>query len=259
PGVDGVGSTLDGRRVYFGDLAAPHGSFAEWLVLPIQRLIPIPDGPSDTFVAAAMNPTMSAWVALTQRAGLREGESVLVLGATGNAGRMAVQLARHLGASRVVGAGRARAVLDTLPSLGADEVVPLGDANSDVASALAKAAADVDVVVDYLWGPVTELALAAISGARADPAHRLRWVHVGAMAGPSITLPAATIRKTNIEISGSGQGSVSPAQLHTAYSALLGAMSRSTLKIDTVTMPLADVEQAWSRELPSGTRLVLIP
>jgi len=252
PGFDGVGRTPDGARVFISGLDAPNGSMAERVAVPADRLIPLPDAVPDDQAAALMNPAMSAWVALTQRAALRPHETVLVLGATGSAGQSAVRLAKHLGAAKVIAAGRNPQALAALPELGADEVVTL------TADALA-VAADVDVVVDYLWGPPAELTLAAIGGARADHAHRLRWVHVGAMAGPTITLPAAALRKTNIDISGSGQGSVSAEDLHEAHRQLLQALPDTGLRIDTLTMPLSDVEHAWSRETPTGTRILLIP
>ncbi len=257
PGFDGVGRTEDGRRVFFAGLHAPHGSMAELVAVPAGRLVDLPAGLDDVTVAAAMNPAMSAWLALRHRADLQPGESVLVLGATGNAGRLAVQLARHLGARRVVGAGRDVASLGVVRRLGADAVVRLGDA--DVAEQLAHEAADVDVVVDYVWGAPTEQALAAVAGSRSDPAHLLRWVHVGATAGPTITLPAATLRKTNVQVSGSGQGSVSPEGMFAAITELATLLPQVRPAVDVVTVPLREVGAAWEARTASGTRVVLVP
>ncbi|MFI9381998.1 zinc-binding alcohol dehydrogenase family protein [Kutzneria sp. NPDC052558] len=251
PGFDGVGRTASGDRVFVSGLDAPHGTLAQRVAVPADRLIPVPPGVASEQVAAVMNPAMSAWVALTQRASLRPGETVLVLGATGNAGQAAVQLAKHLGAARVIAAGRNTAVLSELLSLGADEVVALSEDGLAVA-------ADVDVVVDYLWGPPAEAALAAIGSSRSDSSRAVRWVHVGAMAGATITLPGAALRKTNLVISGSGQGSVSDADLHEAHRELLEALPHTGLHVDTVNVPLADVEQAWNRETPSGSRVVFV-
>ncbi|MFD6166137.1 zinc-binding alcohol dehydrogenase family protein [Oerskovia sp. NPDC060287] len=257
PGFDGVGRTDDGRRVFFAGLHAPRGSMAELVAVPEGRLVELPPGLDDVTLAAAMNPAMSAWLALRHRADLQPGESVLVLGATGNAGRLAVQLARYAGANRVVGAGRDPASLDAVLRLGADAVVPL--TADDAAERFAREAADVDVVVDYVWGAPTELALAAVTGARADPAHPLRWVHVGATAGPTITLPAATLRKTNVQVSGSGQGSVSPAGMLAAVTELAVVLPQVRPAVDVVTAPLREVEAAWGATTASGTRIVLVP
>lgn len=257
PGFDGVGRTDDGRRVFFAGLHAPRGSMAELVAVPEGRLVELPPGLDDVTLAAAMNPAMSAWLALRHRADLQPGESVLVLGATGNAGRLAVQLARHLGARRVVGAGRDTTSLEVVRRLGADAIVPL--TADDVAERLAREAADVDVVVDYVWGAPTELALAAVTGARSDPAHLVRWVHVGATAGPTITLPAATLRKTNVQVSGSGQGSVSPEGMVAAVTELATLLPQVRPAVDVVTVPLREVAAAWEARTASGTRLVLVP
>lgn len=156
-----------------------------------------------------------------------------------------------------MGAGRDVASLGVVRRLGADAVVRLGDA--DVAEQLAHEAADVDVVVDYVWGAPTEQALAAVAGSRSDPAHLLRWVHVGATAGPTITLPAATLRKTNVQVSGSGQGSVSPEGMFAAVTELATVLPQVRPAVDVVTVPLREVAAAWEARTASGTRLVLVP
>lgn len=136
-------------------------------------------------------------------------------------------------------------------------VVPL--TADDVAERLAREAADVDVVVDYVWGAPTEGALAAVTGARTDPAHLLRWVHVGATAGPTITLPAATLRQVNVQVSGSGQGSVSPAGMVAAVRELAALLPQVRPEVAVVATPLRDVEAAWGARTASGTRIVLVP
>ena len=257
PGVDGVGRTADGAHVYFGGVHPPHGTMAERIALPAKAMIPLPESLDPASVAAIVNPAVSAWLAMHERVSLQSGEQVLVLGATGSAGRMAVQLARLHGAKTIIAAGRNRAALEELTHLGADHVICLEDSDDQVAAALAETAADVDVVVDYLWGHPMELALAAISDARSDDAHRLRWVHVGAMAGATITLQAATLRKTNVDILGSGLGSVPRNAIYAAVRDLVEVLPTAGLSADIVTVPLADVEKAWKMQVPSGTRIVL--
>jgi NADPH:quinone reductase-like Zn-dependent oxidoreductase len=123
PGVDGVGRTADGRRVFSGDELP--GSMAEKAVIDVRRTIPLPDDADVEKIAAAMNPAMSSWVALRRRVPIEAGQSVLVLGATGNAGSMAVQVAKRLGAGRVIGAGRDGDRLHALTGIGADDIVQL--------------------------------------------------------------------------------------------------------------------------------------
>ncbi|MER6046379.1 zinc-binding alcohol dehydrogenase family protein [Streptomyces sp. NPDC001793] len=259
PGFDGVGRTPEGTRVFFSGLRAPNGSMAEFVAVPASQLVPLPEGVDDVMVAGAMNPAMSAWLALTHRAELKPGECVLILGATGNAGQMAVQLARLLGAGTITAAGRNAHTLAGLPALGADHTAALTAADDTIAARLAETAANADVVVDYLWGHLTEVALAGLSNARTDPATRLRWVHVGAMAGPNITLPGATLRKANIDFRGSGQGSVPPIEMHTAHRELVDRLPTADLTIETLAIPLSEVGTAWATNTPTGTRIVLLP
>ena len=169
PGIDGVGRLPDGRRIYF---VAPTTPGAPWPTGPSSTCAGrsrCPRTSMSTKVAAAMNPAMSAWVALRRRVPLQPGQSVLVLGATGNAGAMAVQVAKRLGAGRVVGAGRDPERLAGLPALGADEVVALADDAEVTAERLAEAAAEVDIVIDYLWGEPATTAMMALLEARSRP------------------------------------------------------------------------------------------
>lgn len=151
PGIDAVGRTAQGELLYFVASDGALGTMAEQAVVDRRRAVTLPPGTDPVAVAAAMNPGMSSWVALRSRIDFRPGGSVLVMGATGNAGQLAVQIARHLGAARVIGAGRDPRRLDLLKSLGADDVISLDGDESDVADRLGGAAGDVDVVIDYLW------------------------------------------------------------------------------------------------------------
>ena len=139
PGIDGVGRLVDGRPVYFVSADDTWGSMAERALVDLRRVVPLPDGVDVTKIAAAMNPAMSSWVALRRRVPLQPGQSVLVLGATGNAGAMAVRVSKRLGAGRVVGAGRNPDRLAELPALGADDVVALTDEPARNAERMASA------------------------------------------------------------------------------------------------------------------------
>ena len=123
-GADGVGRTVDGRRVYFALPEAPYGTLAEKSLVRSELCVQIPEGLDDITAAAIANPGMSAWVALLERAGLKPGETVLVNGATGTAGRLAVQLAKHLGAQKVIATGRNPRELEEVKLLGADVLIP---------------------------------------------------------------------------------------------------------------------------------------
>src|SRR5277367_405541 len=124
PGVDGVGRLEDGKRVYFGIARSPYGTFSE-RALAAGWMVELPEALDDVTAAGIANPGMSSWVALMGRAKFAAGESVLVLGATGVAGQLAVQIAKRLGARRVIAAGRNPKALEELKSLGADSVISL--------------------------------------------------------------------------------------------------------------------------------------
>ncbi len=128
PGVDGVGKLQDGTRVYFGVARKPFGTFSEHAPAAAWMCLPLPEGIDDATAAGIANPAMSSWVALTARAKFVGGESVLILGATGVAGQLAVQIAKRLGARRVVAAGRNPQALEQLLELGADATVSLDQA-----------------------------------------------------------------------------------------------------------------------------------
>lgn len=212
PGVDGVGCLPDGRRVYFLALDSDHGTMADRTVVDRGRCVPLPDGAHAATVAAAMNPAMSSWVGLRLRAQLTPGQNVLVLGATGNAGQMAVQIAKRLGAPQVIGAGRDPKRLAALSDHAADAVVSLAGDREQVLFALGEAAGDVDVVIDYLWGEPSELVMAGLLSHRTASDRPLTWVQIGAIAGPKLELPSAALRSNDLRILGSGQGSVSVAR-----------------------------------------------
>jgi NADPH:quinone reductase-like Zn-dependent oxidoreductase len=255
PGVDGVGTLEDGTRVYFGGARKPWGTMAQRAAVPRSMYIPIPDGIDDATAAAIANPGMSGWVALKDRAGLIPGETVLILGATGVAGQLAIQVARQLGAKRIVGAGRN---VDALRDAGLDEIIALNQPEDDLRKAfVAEAVAGIDVVVDYLWGRPTELLLEALAkGFKATATHRTRLVEVGASAGPNITLPAAILRSIDLAILGSGFGAASIDRIFAAVSELFALAASGALKIDVDPVPLSDVEAAWNRA-DKGRRIVL--
>jgi NADPH:quinone reductase-like Zn-dependent oxidoreductase len=206
-----------------------------------------------------MNPAMSSWVALRRRVPLKPGQGVLVLGATGNAGAMAVRVARRLGAGRVVGAGRDPGRLRSLIPAGADDVVQLTDDTDATAGALAAAGAETDIVLDYLWGKPAQQAIMALLTARSDRSRPLDWIQIGAVAGPTIDLPSVALRSANFRLQGSGQGSVSPRTYLAELPSLVEEITTGTIAVRANPVPLADVEDAWARRETPGQRTVLVP
>jgi NADPH:quinone reductase-like Zn-dependent oxidoreductase len=259
PGIDGVGRRDDGTVVYFVADDAASGSMADRAAVDPARTVELPPGIDVTQVAATMNPAMSSWVALRRRVPIRAGQAVLVLGATGNAGTMAVRLARRLGAGRVVGAGRDRVRLAALAALGADEVVALTPDADATSHALAAAAGEVDIVLDYLWGGPAQAAMIALLTGRVDRSRALDWVQIGAVAGPTLELPSVVLRSANLRLQGNGQGAVSPAGYLAELPSLVDEIASGALGFAVDTAPLADVADVWSRPSAPGARTVLIP
>ncbi|WP_019068952.1 quinone oxidoreductase family protein [Streptomyces hokutonensis] len=258
PGVDGVGRRQDGRLVYFVADDGLAGSMATRTVIDGRRSVPLPDGVDVVKIAAAMNPAMSSWVALRRRVPIEPGQSVLILGATGNAGQMAVQVAKRLGAGRVVGAGRDLARLATLPGIGADATVALTDDADATAAELAKEAAEVDLVIDYLWGRPAGDVIMALLRARADRSRALDWIQIGSMAGPTLELPSAALRSANFRLQGNGQGAVSTRAYLEQLPSLIKEIENGGIAVSAAPVPLADVESAWNAPEVPGVRTVLV-
>jgi NADPH:quinone reductase-like Zn-dependent oxidoreductase len=259
PGIDGVGRREDGQMVYFIADDELVGPMATRTVIDTRRSMVLPDGADVVKIAAAMNPAMSAWVALRRRVPIEAGQSVLVLGATGNAGQMAIQVAKRLGAGRVVGAGRDQARLATLPGIGADATVALaGDAGA-TAAALAEAASEVDLVIDYLWGKPASAAIMTLLQARGDRSRALNWIQIGSMAGPTIELPSVALRSANFRLQGNGQGAVPASAYLAELPSLIDEIDNGGIAVTARPMPLADVETVWTAPEVPGVRTVLVP
>jgi NADPH:quinone reductase-like Zn-dependent oxidoreductase len=253
-GSDGVGITQDGRRVYFVLPEAPFGSLAELCPVSADQCVALPDALDDVTAAAIANPGMSAWAALVVRARLAAGETVLINGATGTAGRLAVQLAKHLGAGKVIATGRNLEQLEEVKKLGADIVIPfaLGGLHPSGAKDYEKAlkqvfASGINVVIDYLWGESAKTVIVAIAKAVED-ATPVRFVHVGgASREENIDLPGAALRSSAIVLMGSGVKSVRLSVLLQAIRSVFETVQRAGLKIATKVVPLSEVEGVWEK------------
>jgi NADPH:quinone reductase-like Zn-dependent oxidoreductase len=253
-GIDGVGE-LNGRMVYCFAARRPYGTMAEQTVVVPEKCLPLPEGLDPMQAAAIANPGMSAWLSLKLRAGLIAGESVLILGATGVAGQLAIQAARYLGAGKIIAAGRN---LEALQSLPVDAVVSLSEPEEAIGEAFAAQLRDrgIQVVIDYLWGRPTELLLGAIAkGFRPEAGQRTRLVEVGESAGKTISLPASILRSVDLALLGSGFGSVPLNQIMSAIPEFFSLAAQGHLAVAVESVPLALVEQAWSA-VEKGKRIV---
>jgi NADPH:quinone reductase-like Zn-dependent oxidoreductase len=251
PGIDGVGRLDDGTRVYFVLPRTPFGAMAERTVVPSAQCLTLPNELDDVTAAAIANPGMSSWAAYTERARLKRGETVLVNGATGTAGRLAVQIAKHLGARKVIVTARNAAALASVAALGADVTIPLDENDATLERHLKEQfAAGVGVVIDYLWGKSAERLLIACAKS-APGAVPVRFVQIGSVSGADITLPSAVLRSSAIELMGSGIGSIPLDRLLGSIRALLEATAPAGFKIATNPIPLSEVERAWPNDANS--------
>ena len=251
-GREGVG-TLEGKRVYFDAPIAPFGSMAERALIDPTSAYPVPDGLDEGVAVALGISGLAAWLALTWRADVQPGEHVLVLGASGVLGQIAVQAAKLLGAARVVAAARSQEGLERCLALGADAAVRLGE--PDNLSAAFSAAADgrIDVVIDPLFGePFVAAVNAASFGAR--------LVQIGAGAGAEATIPSAPIRGKMLVLMGHTNFAAPPDVKREAYGKLAEAAARGEIVVDADRIPLEQVAEAWER-LAAGShrKLVLVP
>jgi NADPH:quinone reductase-like Zn-dependent oxidoreductase len=259
PGNDGVGVDADGSRVYFLSPRPPFGSMAEYTVVSRSLTIPLATEIDDAVAAALGNPGLATWGSLLGRAKLEPGEGVMINGATGIAGKQAIQVAKYLGASKIIATGRDEKVLAQLGVLGASETISLRQPEDNLLRRFKSALSDVQIVLDYLWGPSAELILKAAAGhgsPQGEP--RIRFVQVGSISGNAITLPAQLLRSSGVELLGSGLGSLSSRQILQSLTRMFAAVTEVHFAIDIDKVPLAEVEEAWTRK-EDGRRIVFIP
>jgi NADPH:quinone reductase-like Zn-dependent oxidoreductase len=259
PGTDGVGIIKEtGKLVYFTSLAAPTGSLAEEINVEKRDTFLLAEDANvdaDT-IAVLVNPAMSSWMALTTRASLQPGSkfSVAIVGATGASGQTAVQISKGMGATNIVAIGKPGAKLEKTKELGATETIALA---GTVEETDFSAAADVDIVLDYLYGDVAKAALSGIITKRTNKSQRLTWIEIGSLAGETVPIPASTLRMANIALLGCGPGSWTFPELNEQLPKMLKAITEQGLKTDFVAKKLADVERWWNET--GGPRPVVKP
>jgi NADPH:quinone reductase-like Zn-dependent oxidoreductase len=253
-GREGVGTVAgSGRRVYFDAPVAPWGSMAERALVAGDGLVDVPDGLDDGLAVAIGIAGLAAWAPLEWRARLQPGETVLVLGATGVVGQIAVQAAKLLGAGRVVAAGRDADGLRRAASLGADATVDLGGEEALPAAFRSAAGGDVDVVIDPLWGAPAVAALEAMGVGG-------RLVQIGQSAGAEATIASAPVRGKALQIRGHLNFHVPPDVRRATYARMAGHASAGRIAVELERIPLREVAQAWARQHDGPHRkLVLVP
>jgi len=260
-GHSGVGTLPDGRLIAFGGTRPPFGTMAEKAILPKEYgayASPVPEG-IDLGVAAALPASaLTSFLPLKWGVRLEPGQTVLIQGATGVSGKLAVQVAGLLGAGRIVVTGRDDAILRSLLDMGASAAIDLKLSDADLCKMFAREAGEgYDVILDYLWGHPTELLFKAITPADVGFAkRRTRHVQIGQSAGAALTFFAEALRTSGLELTGVGK--VPPGVLPEALQQVWAWIQERKLTIDLEQVPLSGIAKAWNRRIP-GKRIVIVP
>jgi len=259
-GSDAIGFLEDGTRVYARGIT---GTMAEKAVVEKNRMVPLPDGISNATAAAMPNAVAGSAMALRFRAGIKLGETVLINGATGFTGQMAIQIAKHYGAKKIIVTGRNQKTLENLLELGADEIIYLKKDDESIISQLKEIHQNtpIDIVLDYLWGHSAELILSVLKG-NGNFTNKTRYVSIGSMSGDIIQLSAQILRSVDLQLSGSGLGSWTKEEVKLLFLEILPEMfllaAQNKLKVNIDEVSLVDIEKMWDVEVSDGKRLVVI-
>lgn len=258
-GSDGVGYLEDGSKVYF---FSKKGTVAEKAVADKKMMVPVPEALDFSIAAALPNAVMGSAMALKFKAGIHPGSIVLINGATGITGRIAVQIAKIYGAQKIIVTGRNEESLQTLLELGADEAVSLQSNDEDFKQKIRDihSRTPIDIVLDYIWGHSVEMILSAFKG-DGTFSHRTKLITVGGMSGDTIQLSSQILRGTDIQISGSGLGSWTKEESALLFTEIIPEMFQAAtegkIKIETEDIDLKNIEAGWSAGIQSGKRLVV--
>jgi len=251
PGGEGIGR-LQQKRVYFR-AALPNGAMAERAVVSSGQAIPIPDSVADGVAAALGTPGIAAYLGLTRRAELKAGETVLILGASGVLGTIAVQVARLLKVGRVIAAARDERGLGRAKELGADATVDLKQTDGLTDRIKEASRGQLNVVIDPVWGAPGIAAMGALSPFG-------RFVQLGASAGPEAVVNSGIVRGRYLSVLGYNSFVVPWDEQAAAYRTLLDYVVAGQLKVDFEVLSLEAVPEAWKRQASSPHRkLVLSP
>jgi NADPH:quinone reductase-like Zn-dependent oxidoreductase len=259
-GGDGVGLLEDGTRVFaFGN----SGMMAEKAIVDKRGMVKLPDGIDDDVAAALPNAIAGSAMALRFRAVMKPGETVLINGATGFTGKIAVQIAKHYGAKKIIVTGRNEETLKSLLALGADEIVSINQDDENFISQIKDIhnITPIDIIIDYLWGHTAELILTALKG-KGGVTHRTRFVSIGSISGKNIQLSSEILRSSDLQLLGSGIGSWTNTEMQKLITEIIPEMFQlaadKKLRVDVEKVNLKDIEKLWEMEVPNGQRLVVI-
>jgi NADPH:quinone reductase-like Zn-dependent oxidoreductase len=258
-GGDGVCLLPDGTRVYGMGVS---GMLAEQATIDKDRIVKIPAALDDATAAALPNAVIGAAMGLKFKADIQPDDVVLINGATGFTGRVAVQIAKYYGAKHVIATGRNPQSLNDLLSLGADELVSVVQDDEAFKAQLSTIhdRTPIDVIIDYLWGHTAEIIFACLKG-DGSFTNKIRYVSVGSVTGDSIQLSAANLRSVNLQLSGSGLGAWTKQQVRQLFSEILPAMfqlaAEAKLHVETIAAPIKDIAELWNLDVPDGQRLVV--
>jgi NADPH:quinone reductase-like Zn-dependent oxidoreductase len=263
PGDQGVGvversaALPEGTRVFVETRAGRvprDGGLAERCAIPDDDVVPLPDGVPDALAAALGMSGVAAWMALTDRARVQPGERVVVLGAGGTVGSLAVGLAALLGAGRVVGVCRSEAAAQRASAAGADDVVLLSDPETLSVRLEEAAGGPADVVVDTVFGVAATAASRVLA-----PFGRL--VNIGGLAGDTAEFSSAVLRSRTASVLGYTNALLSAAQRRAALDAVFAHAAAGRIGVAHEIVPLAEVGDAWRRQASgqAGVRLVVTP
>lgn len=256
PGLEGVARKADGTLIYTGYPRPPFGMLAEQIPVSASMAFPLPSGADPVVIAAGLNPGLSSWLPLRQVNALG---TVIVAGATGVAGQMAVANAHLLGATRVIALGRSADALESLPA-STTTVVLTGEKPADTdAIRNAIGSESPSIVLDYVWGSVAETLFAALQTQGMDEVEgKTTYAQIGSASGTDALLPAALLRARPIAITGSGAGSVAMEVLMQEIPAYIDVLARGDVTLRTRVYPLEQVAEAWTDTTP-GIRAVVVP
>jgi len=260
-GMDGVGTLEDGTRVYAKGIT---GMIAEKAIINKDGYTEIPSNLDFDMASALPNAVLGAAMSLKVRGDIKEGQNVLINGATGVTGQMAVQIAKHYGAKTIIDTGRDAENLEKTKGFGASETVSLKQDDEAIVAHIKQIhkVTPIDLVIDYLWGNPIELVLTALKGSGLNnTTPKTRIVSVGTMAGESINLASGILKSSAIEILGSGFGSLSEEDFKRYDQTILPEMfqlaAKGKLELDLFKGKLEDIENLWEQDIESGKRLVI--